>query len=215
MVSSTSKSSLRAKRIRRCGSIASSSSKQTETECPPEEPKPQPKINYFEEICLIFYNSMLEDIVESWETLPEEKVIPSITDVVLDVNEKDFKDLEGQDLAKSEVVEVKGSRVSLAKKSSTIGSLTQVKDDSKGASGTRPKRKSSKGSKSNESTGRKRSSDRGSLKKRLSSNVMPKVASNSTNTSVRKLVSSGFSFLCLLHCLVWCPRYVSSLVTFY
>lgn len=193
---SSSKASLRGKRTRRCGSIASSSSKQTETECPQEEAKPQPKINYSEEICLIFYNSMLEEVVESWETLPEEKVVSSLHDVSLDVDEKDFKEIEGQDLAKSEVVEVKGSRVSLTKKSSTVGSLTQVKDSSKGAISGRPRRKSSKSSKSNDSPGRRRSSDRGSLKKRLSSNVMPKVASNSTNTSVRKLVFTTWFLFC-------------------
>lgn len=79
-----------------------------------QEPK---KINLKEEIILVFFNSMLKEIVEEWYEIEpggDKSSVPCESQIC----SKTFKEIEEEDLLQSNVVSISGSVVSLAKKES-------------------------------------------------------------------------------------------------
>lgn len=74
-----------------------------------------PTIRYPDEIVLIFYDSMLDNIVETWETIapPSQDAVKQSEE---EISVKNFKEIKNEDLIDAEVVAVDGSQLSLAKK---------------------------------------------------------------------------------------------------
>lgn len=97
---------------------------------------PIEKINYGEEIVLLFYDSLLRGIVEEWRPITDEISVKNEDEEGAEVKVKDFKELTSEDLAKAQVVGVKGSQVSLSKRH-TLSNLSlggSPKPPSKGES---------------------------------------------------------------------------------
>lgn len=103
-------------KLSRASSASKQSSKKASLECTqPEEVVQGKPLNYTEEIILIFYNSMLNVIVENWVA---KENIETVSGADTSVSVKDFKDVTAEDVKNAEVVSVSGSQVSLSKRSS-------------------------------------------------------------------------------------------------
>ncbi|KAF2880053.1 hypothetical protein ILUMI_26122 [Ignelater luminosus] len=76
------------------------------------------KINYQDELVLIFFNSMLDNIIDEWVTVPDEIPPPCVckTDEQEDTLTKDFKHVTQDDLLSMEIANIEGSTLSLTKK---------------------------------------------------------------------------------------------------
>lgn len=99
------------------------SSPNTSTKLIATEPLDDFNINYPDEIVLVFYDSMLETIIENWEVSvsPDNEVTDAVNEQVDEkVSLKDFKELKGEDLVDAAVVAVKGSEVSLSRNKSFL-----------------------------------------------------------------------------------------------
>lgn len=86
-----------------------------------EEPSPK-RINYADEVVLIFYDFLLKRIVQNWSPTVEEIKTHEVKNED-DVQVKDFKELTAEDLESSQVVAAKASQVSLTKKHRTMSNL--------------------------------------------------------------------------------------------
>lgn len=95
-----------------------------------DEPPPK-RINYADEVVLIFYDFLLKRIVQKWNPTVEEIKTHKVKNED-DVQVKDFKELTAEDLESSHVVAAKASQVSLTKKQRTLSNLTTDKSLSRG-----------------------------------------------------------------------------------
>lgn len=99
-------------RMSKTADLSSTFSKLTETQ-PIKDAIP--KINYVDEIVLVFYNSMLETIIERWETIPFDSSDATKQPKEV-VSLKDFRELRNEDFIGTEVVTVNGSQVSFTRR---------------------------------------------------------------------------------------------------
>lgn len=84
----------------------------------------KPLVNYQEEVINMFYNSMLDLVVDQWNPLlDDEKVITEASTLMppppkeeLKIESKDFKNLTDEDIQNYQIVSVNGSQVSFTKK---------------------------------------------------------------------------------------------------
>lgn len=80
----------------------------------------KPKINYQNELVLIFFNSMLDNIINEWVTVPD--VIPPLCFCKPDERAqeggvtRDFRNVTQDDLLSMEIANIEGSSLSLTKK---------------------------------------------------------------------------------------------------
>lgn len=81
-------------------------------------------VNYANEIVLIFYDSLLKSVVETWNVVAAETTDTEVKGTEDEIKVKDFKDITCEDLVNAEVVAVKASQVSLTKK--RVGSFLQM-----------------------------------------------------------------------------------------
>lgn len=134
----TSKSQSTERRSRTSSGSRKSFSKKASTESAKSPILPVEKINYGEEVVLIFFDCLLKEIVDEWTPTPivveqDEEVKAQTENPEEGVDVKDFKELTSEDLVKSQVIGVKGSQVSLTKKR-TLSHLNVSQKSSKGKS---------------------------------------------------------------------------------